>query len=349
LALATTIAALPLVVLTLIAGDVPIAWLPVLFLAVAVVIGVGVGFGSLVYHDMMGRVFAQTSRGKLLFVAAAVSGIAVGIVAMISQSVEGFDPDVPPVVDHLHLIWAGAGMLMLSSVWAMAIREPGRTMSRLRGRAKFKGYGAALKDSLRITAKLPWLRRFMVARILFVSVELTMPFLAVHAAESFVRTTTSLSMFVISSGIGLVLGGFVWTRVSRKSAVLVMTASCLVGFAAAVIALASYFIEGLQSTATEAGVMVLLTFATQGIIGSSPLYVVNAATEKDRPYCIAIANFPAGVVGIGMALGLGGIAANLGIFWVLAALAILNLVSAFYARTLREYRPGEKEVPGKNR
>ncbi|MEM7445913.1 MAG: hypothetical protein AAF414_21505 [Pseudomonadota bacterium] len=334
LALATAIVAVPLVAVNLVAPDLPTRWLPALFIAAAAVIGVGIGFGTLTYQDMMGRVLTLDHRNRLLFITGAISGAVSALAAVASQFVEGFDRELEPSSDHLHLIWAGAAMMLVASVSAASIREPAKPLPKLEPAAKSKGYGTALKDSLGVVLKLSWLRRFMVARILFLSVELTMPFLAVHAAGLYAETSISLSLFVVASGIGLLVGGLLWPRVAQSSVKRVLTVSCLMSSAAGITIALSHLIPEMQSTATEAAMIILIAIATQGIITGSALYVVNAATDEERPYCLAVANFPTGIIGIGMALALGHIAEGAGIDWVLGALAVLSVLSALYATTL---------------
>ena len=54
------------------------------------------------------------------------------------------------------------------------------------GRSTPKGAGGnsdiSLRQSFGIAFALPWFRRFIVARTLFLSIELAMPFYAIHAA-----------------------------------------------------------------------------------------------------------------------------------------------------------------------
>lgn len=341
LSLAMIVVASPLIVISALAEMIPVAWLPPAFIAVAALIGAGIGFGTLVFQDMMGRVLGLRYRNQMLYVTGAAAGAVAALVAAGSQLVEGFDPDVPPVLDHVHLVWAGAGLMLLSAFAATLIQEPPKSWSHLQGRAKFKGYGRALRDSLRITIRLHWLRRFMLARILFLSVELGTPFLAAQAAGFYATTVTSLTLFVIASSLGLMIGGLVWPRISRRSVQRVLTLSCLISLAALLFGASSHFFPALESTWSDAIVIVLLAFSLQGNISASALYVINASTDDERPYCLGIANVPAGIAGIGLALALGLVAREIGVVWVLLALAALNLVSAAYAQTLPTIHPDD--------
>ena len=54
---------------------------------------------------------------------------------------------------------------------------------------------------------MPWFRSYVIARCLLVSVELAMPFYAIHAAALHSHKQVSLSIFVVATGIAVVIGG----------------------------------------------------------------------------------------------------------------------------------------------
>jgi hypothetical protein len=253
--------------------------------------------------------------------------------------ITGLTPEQDPADNHLHLVISGAAMLLLSSVIAMAMREespPHVTAGDAVGR---RSYFAALLASVRRVSRLPWFRRFVIARVLLLSVEVTMPFFAFHAATFHAHTAPSLTILVISVSLGMIGGGLVWPRVSKRSVQLVLSASAIVAGAAALIGIANHLFHDLQSLFIHATMIFLLGFATQGAVEGSIAYVVGSSTEEQRPYCIAVASLAAGLTGFVMAFMVGLIAEERGAVTALLIMGVLNLAAAVYVRTLPVVRP----------
>lgn len=333
LALGTTIAAIPLAVLSLMAGDIAVAWLPVAFILAALIIGFSIGFGTLTFQDMLGRVLSEGNRASLLFVTGAVVAVLTISAALFSQFATGFEPAAEAWRDHVHLVWTATAMMVLSSFAALAIREQPKIVAQPESRP---GYLAALRKGMEVSYRLRWLRRFLVARVLLLSVEIVIPFFVVHAAEFYGDTPISLSFFVISSSIGMLIGGFVWPRISKISIQRVLTISAMIAFAAAMLALGRNLIPALQFPATHAVIFALLAFALQGVVSGNTVYVVNASDDEARPYCVALSNLVAGVAGVGLALVAGLISQQRGIIAALVIMGILNVIAALYVRTLSD-------------
>jgi len=353
LAVAIGATALALAIICLVAGDIPPIYLVVSFVAVAIVVGLAKGLVSLTFQDMLGRVLAESSRSSLLFAVSAVGGLFAIVAALISYF--SANPQAPRQT-QIEMMWAGIGMLVLAALVTIAVREapresPAPAKDALSGAGK-KGYAADLYGSVQVVSKLPWFRQFMIARLLLLSVELAMPFFAIHAARFHATTSISLSMFVVSASIGMVIGGIVWPRVSRISIRLVMAASALVAGIAGLIAMASHLFDVLQVPITHALTFMLLAFAAQGIVNARTVYVVGAATDEERPYCIALSNVIAGLVGLILALLVGSIAHARGAIAGLLMMAVLNVVTAFYVWRLTDVQhPADRHAglhPGRD-
>lgn len=110
-----------------------------------------------------------------------------------------------------------------------------------------ESYLASLQRSTRGILRLACFRRFIVARVLFLSVETVTPFFAVHAATYHAATAPSLSMFVIAFSLGMIGGGLAWPPVSKRSIQLVSCLSSLVAGLAAALAFVNHVVEGVQS------------------------------------------------------------------------------------------------------
>jgi hypothetical protein len=96
---------------------------------------------------------------------------------------------------------------------------------------------------------------------------------------------------------------------------------------------------GVQSPYLHAAMIMCLGFATQGTLDGSTAYVVGSSTDEQRPYCIAVSNLVAGVVGVPIALAAGLIAEGMGVVVAILLMGLANLAAAVFARTLPDVEP----------
>lgn len=336
LALSTALIAVTLVSVAVLSPVAPVAWLPMIFILASTVMGISSGFGALTFQDMIGRVLNAQPRTNLLFAIGGLSGAGVIVTTIVSQWLAGTAAAETAGRDHTLLIWVGAGMLLLSSLGALAVREDRRALSPF---ATDKGYAASLVDSVRIVWRLPWFRRFTVERMLLMSVEMVTPFFAVHAATFHPATVPSLSLFVIAVSAGMIGGGLAWPFVSRRSIQLVLSASAVMASLAALLALANHLVVAIQAPLTHAAMLFLLGFATQGSLDGSTAYVVGSSSDGERPYCIAVSNLAAAITGVGLAFAAGLVAEQRGVIVAILIMGVLNLAAAYVAMTLPTVRP----------
>jgi len=339
MALAALLMAAAIVLVSLTVNVAGVIWLVPIFLLVALVIGASDGLGSLAYQDLIGRLLSNERRRQLLFTQSSLAGLIVVIVAFGSQLV--FRPGTSAAA-HQELIWLGIGLFVLSALLIMVVREPAKRPPRgaqdNRDGRDQRSEIAALRDSFRIAFALPWFGRFLVARTLYLSIELAIPFFSIHAASFHGNSISGLSAFVIAANIGLMAGGFLWARLGKRSVnrILVLGAglTCIGGLLAMAIELRLMS----QSILCYAVVFVLVSLGTQGIKNGRTLYLLEAATDEERPFCIAVANVTIGMVAIAFGALLGALASFKGVAWPILALIVLNILAAGYTLKLREVR-----------
>ncbi|MEP0320447.1 MFS transporter [Bauldia litoralis] len=317
-------------------GGVPLALLPVVFIVASALLGLSNGFSALAFQDLIGRVLGDRSRITLLFAIGAASGALVIVTTLISQVMVGFEADDQPARDHVHLVWAGVAMMLLSAGAAFMVREaPRASVANDSG----EGYLASALRNARLVMRVPWFRRFVRMRVLLLSVEMVLPFFAVHAATYHAATAPSLSFFVISFSLGMIAGGLIWPRIGKRSIQMVLSLSAALAGVAALLALANHVFGGVQSLYLHAAMIFLLAFATQGSLDGSTAYVVRSSTDEQRPYAISVANLAAGVVGIGVALLAGFIADGPGVIVAIGIMGATNILGVIYALRLPDVAP----------
>ena len=335
--LAALATALALALISLTVNAVGAAWLVPIFLFVALAIGAAKGLGSLAFQDLIGRVLPGDRRSHLLFTQSSLAGIFTVIVALGSEFI--LQPGTSTAA-HQELIWLGIGLFVVSALVVAAVREPAEPQpsGKLGAKEDRKRHFEEFWGSFRIAFALPWFHRFLIARTLFLSIELAMPFYSIHAATFHGNSVSGLNAFVIASSIGLVAGGPLWPRIGKSSvyAILVMAAgtACLGGLLAIAIELRLVS----QGILFYAIVFVLISLGTQGIRNGRTLFLIGVTTHEERPYCIAVANVTIGIVAVAFGAILGALASFQGVAWPIFVLIALNVVAAIYALKLRNIR-----------
>ncbi len=328
--------AVAMAIVCLTVRDASVAWVAVIFVAVTIVLGVSDGITGLAFTDMLGRVLPEQRRSTLLFAESGVAGLVAVLVALWSQT---FITSKTPLDAHLELMWIGVVMLLIAAVGIVVVREPAKQEDAPKRREteheKIGSY-AGLRESFGIAFALPWFRRFVVARTLFLSIELAMPFYAIHAAILHKDKVNGLSTFVIASCVGLIIGGLVWPRVSRRSIRTVLAASAIVACLAGLLALALARWPQLQSPHPYSVVIAMVAFSAQGISNGRTVFLIGATTDANRSYCIAVANVLTGALAIVVAAILGTAAHFRDVHWAIWIMVALNVAAALYAGGLGE-------------
>jgi MFS family permease len=369
LGILTTTASLALIGLT--GGSTPDDIKIIIFLTVATIVGLGQGLSRLAFQNMLGYIVQKPARRTLLFAQTGLSGLlAIGVAWSIQTAYS--DKVTPHVQDataadtvattdtaakaaghatsldgHLILLWIGIGVGLLSGLISMMIREspsvarqkelPDKETSNKLFSELFKGISAV--------RQVAWFRRFVIARILFLSVELAIPFYVIYFAEQHKDTSNALSIFVIATSLGLAVGGLVWSRYSR------WPLSNVMSFAAGIASVAAMFAIGIEYWGHTryiqlcAVVFFFVSIADQGISSARKIYIANVAAADERAYYIAISDTLVGAIAILIAFLLGILAQFHDEAWPIIVLGSLNVITAFFALRLRNMTSQTQAVP----
>ena len=329
--------ALTLTLLGLSAHSASKEWLVIIFLLTAAAIGCGEGVTSLAFNDLIGRELSPERRNILLYINTALAGCATiaavwGIGSMLHFA-SAFH-------SHLALIWWGAGATFFAGIAVAFVRETSTAQNRDQSTGgthvpeHAERYIRSLRDGLSEAVRVSWFRHFLLARALLLSIELAMPFYAIHAAAHFRQHSGSLSIFVISTSIALIAGGILWRRVSGKSEKAVMVLGAALAAIGGVWAISIEFAEHQRHPALHAAVFFFVAIGSQGVIGARKAYLLNLAPKNQRAYYVAAGNTLTGIVGIFFGFLLGSIAHLQGVIWPLMILVGLNLSTSMYCGRL---------------
>lgn len=345
IAATTAVGATILAAVSVVPIDLSAHWLVILFVLMAVVIGLCKGINNLAFQDLLGRSLFEDDRALELYVTASISGLIVILVVLGSifmLSVES------PHAANTQLVLVGAAMLIVSSLAMIFLKEPAKTgrgsIQPTDGPPGLRDYVSELRVGMKTVVGLTWFRQYLTARLLLVTVEISMPFFAIHAARLHPDTTPNLAIFIIAGSLGMIIGGIIWPKLGGTSNRLTMGLASLFACLAAIAALILQYDATLRMPLTHSAVFFLLSIAVQGVTVGRTVYLVNAASEADRPYCITISNLAAGLLGLVLAFVLGSISQIQGAVAALAVMVPVTLVAAMFAARLPEQRKSEPEL-----
>lgn len=295
------------------------------FLVVALAIGALKGLNTLAFSDLIGRALRPVTRNQLLFLVSAIAGAVTIAAAWASPRLAG---DAEPLHQHVTLLWIGVAITALAALPSLVLREDlSRPVpTRARGVA---GFAADMREGFARAAGIDWFRRYVVARMMLVSVTLAMPFYAVHGADLHAGKSGSLGTFVVATSAAVIVGGPLWHRLAGRSQRLALCAGAVITALAGVWALVIEMTPALQTVGHHAIVFGLVSLGTQGVSGAQTLYLVNAAPEADRPYYVAVASGLTGALGVVVAFAFGAVAHLQGTEWPVAMVAGLNLAAVW--------------------
>ena len=307
--------------------------LTVIFLGVAAIIGLGQGLSRLAFQNMLGYVVPRKLRRNLLFSQTGLSGLLTIILAWASQKLYFNEADE----EHLALLWVGIAVAIFSGILSMLIRESAVAEKKQRGAnsGDRQGILATLRAGINHVRQVEWFRQFVIARILFLSIELAMPFYAIIAAQEHEKTEDALGGFVIATSLGLMIGGFFWQRLSPWPLRRIMSLGGVFALAAAIIALLSHYGNPKSHWFYYDMVFFLIALADQGIASTRKIYVATLASAETRPYYIAVSETLVGGVAVLFAFALGVLAHFQHSLWPILVLAGLNGLAALYAMRLK--------------
>lgn len=309
-------------------------WQVIIFLLAAAAIGSGEGVNSLAFNDLIGRVLLPERRKSLFYRNTALAGCATIALVWGIHTMLHFRSALD---SHLILVWwVGAGVTFFAGIAITFVQETHTAQNRDQSTGgthvpeHAKHYIRSLRDGLSEAVRVSWFRKFLSARALLLSIELAMPFYAIHAASHYRQHGGSLSIFVIFTSTALIAGGILWQRLSAKSDQSIMVVGAVLAAIGGVWAISIEFAGHQRPPALHAAVFFLVAIGAQGIISARKTYLLRLAPEDQRAYYVAAGNTLTGIVGVFFGFLLGTVAHLQGVVWPLLLIIGLNLLTSVY-------------------
>ncbi|MEM7021676.1 MAG: MFS transporter [Pseudomonadota bacterium] len=290
-------------------------------LAAAAVLGFGMAIFGVSRSDLLAKTIASRVRGLTMARQASLAGL---IILTVSFVIWAADPRL--AADHLMLLWLAVGAwLAVAASYSMVREAPSKPASRRTPIAELKrGFG--------LIGEYPWFKRLLMLRVLLQSVELAIPFYAIHAASLHAPTARNLSFFVVAMSLGLILSGPIWGRLMDRHTGLVVVLGSLITALVGVVVLVSDAIGDPTLPFYYAVLFLPLALAREGVTQARSRQLSVRAPAKDRPALVAFSSGAMALTGILVALVIG-LAGHLhDITTPLYILVALNLAAALCVR-----------------
>ena len=299
-----------------------------LMLACLVFYSLARGLCSVSAKDVLGKTISKTRRGRLMGYSASLAGVATLAIGLLLQSDFIGRQDLPVLL--LFIVVAGLlWLLALASFYAI-VEPAGAT----------EGGGNALAEALRSLRLLiddKAFQRYVISRILLLSVALVIPFYVILVQQRLEGQLAVLGWLIIANGLASSMSAPFVGKLADHSSRNVMAGAAML---AAVVGVVTWYVSRFyprQSLGISAVVVVffLVTLAHSAVRLGRKVYLVDMASSDNRAQYVAVSNT---VIGIAMLLGgvIGIVADVFDVQTVILLLSVIALAASVYTMRLTD-------------
>ncbi len=306
-----------------------------LFVLVSLIVGSCYGIWALGSNHIYGAELEEEERGQIVFTQLALSCILAIVLVWTTRALMVGET---PFERHRVLLWLGVLALLVSCycMFRLVLTKSPEEDGEPEVAEEKESFFSQVSHGWSLALQYAWFRRFLVARLFFLSVELATPFYTIHAATFHLSTPHILTIFVTATSAGRALGAVLWRRVVRKSIRHTIAGASLIACLSALMAI-GFDLFGLASNPwVYAATIFFLSFGIGGETEGRYLYLLSMSSDTNRPYMVALADAVAGIGGIAFAAVLGLVAQIQSVLIPLTVLAVLNAISVYLALSLTE-------------
>lgn len=286
------------------------------------------GLCSVSAKDVLGKTVSKSRRGRLMGYSTALAGVATIAIGSVMQAESLQDADLTVMLALLAA--AGTLWLLAASVFTIIAEPKGATA----------GGGNALSEAFRslllLSSDRPF-RRYLISRIMLLSVVLVIPFYVILIQRSLGAHPSLLGWLIVISGLSQSLSAPLIGICADRSSRLVMS---FAAFLAGSIGVLVWIAAGPGDSSPISTISAMLVFFFINLAyGAARLgrkvYLVDLATADNRAQYVAVSN---SVIGFMLLIGgtTGFIADSFSVHTVILLLSIVALLAGGYILRLRE-------------
>ena len=286
------------------------------------------GLCSVSAKDILGKTISKTRRGRLMGYSASIAGLATLAIGLVLQS-DIVGQDNLQVL--LVFIITAAVLWLLAFASFNVISEPAGAT---------EGGGNAIDEairSLRVLLDDKVFQRYVISRILLLSVALVIPFYVILIQQQLEGQLALLGWLIIANGLASSLSAPLLGKLADHNSRNVMAGAAML---AGIVGIVTWYISSQHAdwiTGNTAVVMVffLITLSHGAARLGRKVYLVDMATNNNRAQYVAVSNT---VIGVAMLLGgvIGIIADVFDVQTVILILSVIALIASIYISRLAD-------------
>lgn len=302
-----------------------------ILLVAALVFGATTGLFDVANAELRKLTLSHENLTKTLYVSAAASGVISLLLLLAMHLILPFGQQ-----SHNLLLWLAVGTWLGTVIALGRLQEPATVPQKADKKAKRLG--------LRETFRVRWFRENCFATLMFLGVEISIPFYVIHASTIHAPTLKNAMTVVAAIGVGYLVGGPLWALFPKSRPWLVsLVASFLAAIGALAILIADEYAFG-QILYVHFAALVLVSVARIGSKRVRKIVSLRTVPPENSTSLIGtLAGFES-VFSIAAALVLGTAAELQDITVVLLILLATNIAAGIYALTYWRTRYNASEV-----
>ncbi|MCL6284245.1 MFS transporter [Ruegeria sp. 2012CJ41-6] len=317
------------------------------FVIAIFLIGVLEEIKAMLIIDFVSDNVDSRSRMHVSYLQKAIGGAGtIALVLLVHQLMQ----DAGPLSRHSTVVMIGVLCFLLSALSMLAFREIAITEAAApepgaRKPRALTGFFSRARD---LFAE-PWFRRFMVIRMSFVVVGLSVPFFALIAAEAHHTSAKGLTALIISSSAAVLVATPLWRVLNGYSLKLVMAVAALM------VALTGCALVGLHYTGVDhdihlhAASLFLVTIAVTGLGGARSLYFMEVAPKEQRIAAKAVSTSLARIAIVAISAALAAVAHSAEVAWAIVFITVVSFLAAILSFWVLPPRMAEEARQHPNR
>jgi len=168
------------------------------------------GVGVIYYQEILGKSFTKEYRGKAI----SYKQIAAGIAGILSGGISGFILEYYSKPDSFAYLFLFSGLIMAIGFWSLWSfkEEPKRETL-----VKERHFGIFLKNAIKLFNSDKSLKLQVFSRLISYSIFLILPFIILHAKDTFGISGKSVGLIISAQMAGAVASNFVWGWLSGRN------------------------------------------------------------------------------------------------------------------------------------
>ncbi|MEX0349617.1 MAG: permease [Paracoccaceae bacterium] len=297
------------------------------FVIAIFLIGVLEEIKAMLIIDFVSDNIDSRSRMQVSYVQKAIGGAGtIALVLLVHQLMQ----DAPALSRHSTVVTLGVLCFLLSAISMLAFRETAITKGAVQGADvhKPKALIGFLGRARELFAE-PWFRRFMVIRLSFVVVGLSVPFFALIAAEAHHSSAKGLTALIISSAAAVLVATPLWRVLNGYSLKLVMAVAALMVAVTGCVLVVLHYTGVDHDIHVHAVSLFLVTIAVTGLGGARSLYFMEVAPKEQRVAAKAVATSIARIAIVAISAALAALAHSAEVAWAILVITAVSVLAAF--------------------